>query len=116
MMDKKQQHILAKMGGSIPAHLQRALIKTEIETDQEGIARDIIKNKATSASAKKRLQAALDAGAFGKSRKVVDPRVEKEIDNFIGNRVRNDMRSGRLKPPVRDKFTQMVRRNMTRKV
>jgi len=110
MMDPKQQRQISRLGNTIPQSLQRALVREEIDDEQMGNAHDILENKNISDEDKKGITGLMDSGAFVQRRKVVNKRVEREIDKHLTKRIQNDIRSGRLQPAKHDKFTRMIQR------
>lgn len=116
MMDRKQQHQVTRVGNTIPYRLQRALVREEIDDEQMGNAMDILDNKNTSDETKEGINDLIKSEAFVQRRKVVNKRVEREIDRHITKRIQHEIRSGRLKPAKHDKFTRMIQRKTAPRV
>ena len=112
-MDARAEKRLQGIGASIPRALLRKAMRTTSEANFErNLVEQMMRDPRATLDDKRRLRKALciiddpryNANSIGRTGKTeVDPRVAKEIERFVGARVRRDIRAGRLPDPKKDK-------------
>lgn len=105
-MDNNTRKELLKVGASIPKSLSSKLIKEEVDTSEEELARFAIRKGDLSHAKKEELAKLIDKGAFRRSEKIIDEKVAAEIDKINEEKVRQLRASGRIKDPKNDAWYQ----------
>lgn len=104
MMDEQTRKELRKISLGVPEKLQKNLERTEIDTSQEDILKQYVKdNRHSMPVAKAReLERVIASGALRTKEKVVDEKVAKEIDEYNRVKVQRAREQGKLADPEKD--------------
>lgn len=108
-MDKKDKHILDKITGGIPARLARNLMREEIDTSEEDLARAALRSKDIPESKRRKVAEMLEKGAFRRSETVINEKTVAELDKYHERAIAKARAQGLLKDPAKDPW--IVARN-----
>lgn len=99
-MKKKHLAEIRRITDSIPKHLMDNLMKEELESPTiKEIAMRGLEDPSVSDRDKARFRAMLDSGMLDRKVKVVDPVIEKQIDEYMDAEFKKARELGRLPPP-----------------
>lgn len=103
-MDEKTQRELRRITANVPEKLAQNVTKVVVDTSEEDVAREALKNKNLSPEARRTIAEGLARGAFRSEDIVENADVVKEIDRYHTAQVKAAIRDGRLADPRNDKF------------
>lgn len=103
-MNGKTERELRKISAGVPLHLQDNLMREEVDTTQEDIMRQYIRDNRHQMSSSKiyKLERLIESGALRTSERVVDERTAKEIERYNQMMVEKARASGKLDDPEKD--------------
>lgn len=103
-MDEKTQRELQRITANIPPALAQNVTKVVVDTSEEDVAREALKQKGLSKEARREIAAGLARGAFRSEEIVEDEKVIREIDRYHTEKIKAAIRDGKLADPRKDKF------------
>lgn len=103
-MDRRTQSVLGRISAGVPRHLANNLIKKEVDTSEEELARAALRSPNISQSKKRRIASLLDKGRFRRTEEVVNEATVRAIDEHNTREIAKARRSGVLADPIKDPF------------
>jgi hypothetical protein len=105
-MNGKTERELRRISAGVPLHLQQNLEREEVDTSQEEIMKQYIRDNRNHMSASKiyKLEKLIESGALRTKEKVVDERTAKEIERYNKMMVEKSRAQGKLDDPEKDSW------------
>lgn len=103
-MDQKTQHVLGKISSSIPENLAHNIVRKEVDTSGEEMAKQILASTEISKEGKSAIAKALYDGKLRSEEEVIDEEVIQQIDEHNTREVQRAIEQGALKDPMTDNF------------
>lgn len=103
-MDHKTERELRKISAGVPLHLQENLEREEVDTTQEDILRQYLRDNRHRMQSSKvyELERLIQSGALRTSEKVVDEKTAREIERYNSMMVEKARAQGKLDDPEKD--------------
>ena len=111
-MEQKTREKLSLLMKEVPRELRERLYKEEYATPAAlHLAKVALKDGSISKKKKMEIKNILDSGMLSKKKKVIDPMVAKQIDDFLDGRLSALIKAGRIKDPKEDKEINEFKRS-----
>lgn len=103
-MDKQTERHLNKITQGIPEKLTKNLTRQAVDTEMEDAAKAALKDSKIDPKAKRKIEEHIDRGSFRQVETVENEKAIRQLDEYHTQAVREGIRSGRLKDPMKDPF------------
>jgi hypothetical protein len=103
---RRAQYILGQINKGLPHKLSDKLMKQEVDTMGEDVAKHLVDHPDYPIEKKKRLKKLIDSGKLRKTSEELDERVAAKIDERNEREVQKAIASGRLQDPKKDPFVR----------
>ena len=98
-MNERTKKRIAEINAAIPQELKDTLLKKMVDTEQEDIVKESLKDPNMSADTRAALQKQVDDGVYRKDIEVVDEEVRQKIDDYLTKAVEYAFANGEIDPP-----------------
>ena len=96
------QAVLSDINNRVPKLLRnKVIVEVKKTPDLEFVVNEILTKKLLTEEQRNHLQILWDAGDFSKTGPMEDPKVAKQIDQFINREIKKEIKKGNL-PPLKD--------------
>lgn len=105
-MDSRTERELRKISAGVPLHLQKNLEREEVDTSQEEILRQYVRDNRHILPRRKilELERVIESGNLRTREKVVDEKTAKEIERYNQMMVEKARAQGKLADPEKDSW------------
>ena len=98
------QEELRRITLRIPKKFGENLVVKKVDTEQEDMAREALRNDKVSPKQKEAIRQLIEKGAFRREEEVENEKAIKEVDEYFDRKVKQARRDGKLPDPMSDPY------------